>query len=303
MREVIPISLDQSSELESHEIIPKRCSRCRIKRYKESEDELIKYATCLSCRLKRKIKKPIDTIVYDDTKTFNDYHRFLQLLKTNLKQDLNDIKFNTITDPKEFPRFEFEDISKIKDLNTFYSNYSKKLTELYIKPISMVTGYKFPIRDYHKGGSKTKKITIMFVCSQDKTKQRKSRSKDKRNVLNKLKIFNCFSKINLCYDLILGNLLISYTHKSHIQSNISTYERNEPEQQQQQQQIHQDLTHIDHVQSIHNHSIQSIAAAAAAAAEAAVNTNLSRSDDLNPSLESTPSTNSNVNIDDRLIDS
>ncbi|KSA01212.1 uncharacterized protein AC631_03031 [Debaryomyces fabryi] len=170
----------------------------------------------------------------------------------------------------EFPIYTITEINQQTNPNEFYSNISKKLVRRYIDPISMVTGYKFPIRDYHKGGIKTKKVSLMFICCQDKTKQRKSRSKQHKRVSNKLKIYNCFSKVNLNYDLLIGGVTIAYTHKCHsnnavdyddpsdhpdLRSDIHAQIRNDPGHSNDDLKEPGELDHF-------NDSIQSIAAAA-----------------------------------------
>lgn len=196
----------------------KRCSRCRSRRDGEEATGLKKYATCTNCRSKRKIvKRSVEFVVVDNVVTFNNFNRYLNALKINQVENVTGCKFLKVTDPKEFSRYDLTYINSLNmaDLNALYSSFSKKLIDDYIGPISLVTGYRFPIRDHHRGGSKSKKITMMFVCSQDKTRQRRSRSKEKRNVANKLKIFNCFSKIGLLYDILTGELIISFDHNTH----------------------------------------------------------------------------------------
>lgn len=254
----------------------KKCSRCRGKRLDETEFELFKYSTCSKCRNKRKIVKQFPALdqqsVEFHTNTFHKFNNYLEILKTNKNTDLSNVKFMESVNDDEFPIYTIMEINQQTNPNEFYSNISKKLIKRYIDPISLVTGYKFPIRDYHKGGIKTKKVSLMFICCQDKTKQRKSRSKQHKRVSNKLKIYNCFSKVNLNYDLLIGGITITYTHKCHanntvdyddhsdhsnLRSELHAQIRSDPATHPNDDDL-KDPGELDHF----NDSIQSIAAAA-----------------------------------------
>lgn len=206
----------------------KKCSRCRGKRTDESEFELFKYSTCSKCRNKRKIVKQFPALdqqsVEFHNNTFHKFHNYLDVLKTNKDTDLSDLKFMESVNDDELPLYTIGEVNQQTNPNDFYSTVSKTLIKRYIDPISLVTGYKFPIRDYHKGGIKTKKVSLMFICCQDRTKQRKSRSKQHKRVSNKLKIYNCFSKVSLSYDLLIGGVTITYTHKCHANMNTVEYD-------------------------------------------------------------------------------
>lgn len=202
----------------------KKCSRCRLKRIQETEEELNRYLTCLKCRNKRKLVKKTRLINIeqeiaksglgvDTDKLHFKYPDFLEQIKNNRYDDLTNIRLIGFVDT--IHKYSVEEVDSQPNPDQFYLNISKNLTKTYIEPLTLVTGFKFVIRDYHKGGLNIKKIAIVFVCSQDKTKKRKSRSKFKRVVSNKLKIYECFSKINLYYDLITRKIVLNYSHKSH----------------------------------------------------------------------------------------
>lgn len=142
---------------------------------------------------------------------FTDYNQFVEKIKTNTAQDIIDCRYRGETDPQLFKRY---DVNSDVDTAT-YQQVSKQLVDIYVTPLMQCTGYRFPVRDYHKGGRKTKKITFMFICSQDRGKQRKSRSNDQRFVSNKLKIEQCESKITLNYSLHEGIVNLYYNHKAH----------------------------------------------------------------------------------------
>ncbi|CDK29122.1 unnamed protein product [Kuraishia capsulata CBS 1993] len=185
----------------------RKCSRCRVKRDRETPEMLEKYQTCLSCREKRKIESRAvkDTL----PNLFTDFHDFLERIKFNQAIDILEHNFRGPA-PIEFRRFAPEEVT----LEIFQVT-SKMLVQAYMDPLMNATGFKFPVRDYHKGGSKTKKISFMFICSQDSSRQRKSRSEHKRSVPNKLKVERCESKITLSYDLTDGMVMIYYNHKHH----------------------------------------------------------------------------------------
>lgn len=245
----------------------KKCSRCRGKRLEESEFELFKYSTCSRCRNKRKIVKHFPVLdqqsVEFNANIFHKFDNYLDILKTNKTSDLSNVKFMESVNDDELPVYTIGEVNLQANPNEFYSNISKRLVKRYIDPISMVTGYKFPIRDYHKGGIKTKKVSLMFICCQDKTKQRKSRSKHHKRVSNKLKIYNCFSKVNLNYDLLLGGVSISYTHKCHTNITTADYDPDIRNHLQSDVRAGSDPTDLKSTDLDHfNDSIQSIAAAA-----------------------------------------
>lgn len=141
---------------------------------------------------------------------YERYQDFLDQVKVNCEEDLIDLKYRGEA-PHELTRFSIED----EIPTSVYQEYAKRLIELYIQPIMAFTGFKFVVRDFHKGGRKTKKITFQFICSQDRTKQRKSRSNNERNVNNKLKVEDCDSRINLMYTVTTGLVTIAFTHKTH----------------------------------------------------------------------------------------
>lgn len=142
---------------------------------------------------------------------YTDYIAFINKIKLNTQQDVLDHIYRGSTDPEVFKRYS---VNADIDPGT-YQYIGKQLIEFYIHPLMDATGYRFPVRDYHKGGRTTKKITFMFICSQDQGKQRKSRSNNERHIHNRLKVENCESKLSLNYSLPDGIIQIKYNHKSH----------------------------------------------------------------------------------------
>lgn len=143
---------------------------------------------------------------------YETFESFLSKVKLNTVENIDNLRYLGLTDPTKFARYSTDD-SIPKDV---YQLYSKRLIEFYINPIIEQTGFKFVIRDFHKGGCKTKKINFQFICSQDRSKQRKSRSNNKRAIQNRLKVEECDSKINLKYSMMDGQVSISFTHRTHI---------------------------------------------------------------------------------------
>lgn len=142
---------------------------------------------------------------------YTDYIAFINKIKLNTQQDILQHRYRGSTDPEVFKRYQ---VNSEIDPGT-YQYIGKQLIEFYIHPLMDATGYRFPVRDYHKGGRKTKKITFMFICSQDQGKQRKSRSNNERQIQNKLKVEDCESKVSLNYSLPDGIIQIMYNHKTH----------------------------------------------------------------------------------------
>lgn len=142
---------------------------------------------------------------------YTDYIAFINKIKLNTQQDILEHRYRGSTDPEVFKRYQ---VNAEIDPGT-YQYIGKQLIEFYIHPLMDATGYRFPVRDYHKGGRKTKKISFMFICSQDQGKQRKSRSNNERQIQNKLKVEDCDSKVSLNYSLPDGIIQILYNHKTH----------------------------------------------------------------------------------------
>ncbi|KAH3672779.1 hypothetical protein WICMUC_004185 [Wickerhamomyces mucosus] len=188
----------------------KKCTRCRVKRSNEPIEQLNKYATCTNCRTKRKVvKNPIDTTLPN---TYTDYNAFLNKISTNSTHDIFEHRYKGYSDESLFKRYTLTDNI---DSHT-YQAVGKQVTDYYINPLMESTGFRFPVRDYHKGGLKDKKLTFMFICSQDRERQRKSKvQNEKISSNNKLKTEYCDSKITLSYSLIDGLVQILYNHKSH----------------------------------------------------------------------------------------
>lgn len=199
----------------------KKCSRCRVRRTEESDEDLHRYATCFKCRQRRKVAKhPLDLSVPN---TFTEFLEFVSQVKTNCSQDILDYHYRGVTDPNVLRRYgETEPVEPDE-----YQAISKQLVHFYVNPIMIATGFRFAIRDYHKGGQKNKKIMFMFVCSQDKGKQRGSRASSRRSIANKLKTEDCQSKLNLTYNLNDGSVHLDYNHKSHHQYNWKKSEKDE----------------------------------------------------------------------------
>lgn len=143
---------------------------------------------------------------------YETFESFLSKVKLNTVENIDDLQYLGLTDPAKFARYSTDDpIPK-----QVYQLYSKSLIEFYIKPIIEQTGFKFVVRDFRKGGRRTKKINFQFICSQDRSKQRKSRSNNQRRIQNRLKVQDCDSRINLKYSMTNGQVSISFTHRTHV---------------------------------------------------------------------------------------
>ncbi|VEU20792.1 DEKNAAC101723 [Brettanomyces naardenensis] len=193
---------------------PKKCSRCRVKRINETPEMLSRYQTCINCRRKRRVTK---RKIRSPTKLPNlsdDWETYRQKVATNTTEDLFQHNYRNYADESIFPRYRPEELNY-----EIVEKISKDLLQHYIVPLQLATGFRFAVRDHHKPllyeANRAKKITWMFVCSQDKYRQRQSRSKNKRQVVNKLKTEACASKITLNYDLVTGMVQISYNHRHH----------------------------------------------------------------------------------------
>lgn len=197
----------------------KKCSRCRMKRVHENENELEKYQTCIQCRERRKVKekKPRGPMKLPELR--DDWKGFLDKVAMNSIMDVQGHIYRAYTDERQFPRYSHDDLT-----TDIVQKIGDKIVEKYIHPLQELTGFKFAIRDHHNpplyDKNRSKKITWMFICSQDKFRRRKSRSENKRQVLNKLKTEECCSKISLSYDIINGIVQISYNHKHHKPYNL-----------------------------------------------------------------------------------
>lgn len=204
---------NSSSHAESNPLT-KKCSRCRVKRTQESERDLHKYQTCLQCRARRRVKQKRTRQLPQMPNVCDDWHQFLQRASLNCTMDLSQHNFRSYVDSDIVPRFTPQQLNL-----DIILEIGQKIVQAYIFPLQNVTGFKFAIRDHHnpqlKDFTKAQKISWMFICSQDRTKRRKSRSENKRQVINKLKVEDCESKINMNYDLITGIIQISYNHKCH----------------------------------------------------------------------------------------
>lgn len=204
---------EQSVALSNTSEVPK-CTRCRMKRFNESTKLLLKYNTCLNCRNKRKVKHRKPRVPSKLPNLSNNWEKFQERVATNTSVDLFQHNYSNYADETLFPRFNPEELTdSIVDL------ISRRVINHYITPLQVLTGFRFAVRDHHKPRldkpNRAKKITWMFVCSQDKLRQRQSRSENKRQVSNKLKTEECESKISLNYDLVTGVVQLSYNHKHH----------------------------------------------------------------------------------------
>ncbi|KAG7730273.1 hypothetical protein KL933_000068 [Ogataea haglerorum] len=194
----------------------KKCSRCRVKRLNEDPEMLVRYQTCVNCRNKRKVKEKKVRSLSKLPNLSDDWAQYQHKVSLNTQIDLYQHNYRNYTDKELFPRYRREELTEeiVKEMSELVVNH-------YIAPLQMLTGFKFAIRDHHKPNladpnpNKSKKITWMYICSQDKYRQRKSRSENKRQVVNKLKTEECDSKITLNYDLVTGVVQLSYNHKHH----------------------------------------------------------------------------------------
>ncbi|GAV29639.1 hypothetical protein PMKS-003140 [Pichia membranifaciens] len=192
----------------------KKCSRCRMKRLQESPDDLEKYQTCMQCRERRKVRDRKPRVLVKLPNLSDDWKTFISKIELNNVIDLHQHNYRAYTDEKGFPRYQPEELTI-----PIIQSIGEKIVEKYIHPLQDVTGFKFAVRDHHNPSlfdhNRAKKITWMFICSQDKFRRRKSRSENKRQVSNRLKTEECCSKITLSYDLVYGIVQISYNHKHH----------------------------------------------------------------------------------------
>ncbi|ODV87679.1 hypothetical protein CANARDRAFT_20416 [[Candida] arabinofermentans NRRL YB-2248] len=196
----------------------KKCSRCRVKRMAEDPEMLIKYQTCLSCRMKRKVKQKKVRTPSKLPNLSDNWDQYQEKVSMNTTIDLFQHNYRNYTDPNIFPRYQKEELNE-----DIIKHMSQLVVSHYITPLQILTGFKLAIRDHHKPKlqepepfpNKSKKITWMYICSQDRYRQRKSRSENKRQVVNKLKTEECDSKITLNYDLVTGIVQLSYNHKHH----------------------------------------------------------------------------------------
>lgn len=207
--EMIKLPKTRKSMVNTDEDGVRKCSRCRVKRFTESPEQLQKYATCNNCRTKRKVvKNPIDA---SQPNTYLDYSEFVSKIKMNSSMDILEHRYKGYSDANVFKRYELSDEVD----NATYQEVGKMIIDAFIHPLMEETGFRFPVRDYHKGGTKNKKLTFMFICSQDSDRQRKSKTSAGRTSTNKLKTEHCDSKITLSYSLTNGLVQIMYHHKSH----------------------------------------------------------------------------------------
>jgi hypothetical protein len=192
----------------------KKCSRCRVKRTQESESSLQKYQTCEQCRERRKVKQKKRRVLVKLPNLADDWKTFISRVALNNVIDLFQHNYRAYSNEIEFPRYDANSLN-----SEIIQRIGEKVIERYIWPLQEVTGFKFAIRDHHNpplyDNNRAKKITWMFICSQDKLRRRKSRSENKRQVLNKLKTEECCSKITMSYDIVYGIIQISYNHKHH----------------------------------------------------------------------------------------
>lgn len=196
----------------------KKCSRCRMKRIHESEMDLHKYQTCAQCRAKRKVKERRPRQLTKLPNVCDNWAKFLNKVSLNQQMDLHQHNFRAFTEEEMFPRYRAEDLTP-----SIIHETGEKIIQTYMIPLQNVTGFKFAIRDHHNPQltdlNKAKKITWMYICSQDRTRRRKSRSENKRQIVNKLKTEDCESKINLSYDIVNGVIQMCYNHKHHKPAN------------------------------------------------------------------------------------
>lgn len=192
----------------------KKCSRCRMKRLQETEGDLQKYQTCVQCRERRKVKDRKPRVLVKLPNLSDDWKTFISKVSLNNVVDLHQHNFRAYSNETEFPRYQPEALT-----SPIVQNIGEKIVKTYIQPLQEVTGFKFAVRDHHNPSlcdvNRAKKITWMFICSQDKFRRRKSRSENKRQVMNRLKTEECCSKITLSYDIVHGIVQISYNHKHH----------------------------------------------------------------------------------------
>ncbi|TID31072.1 hypothetical protein CANINC_000316 [Pichia inconspicua] len=209
----------------------KKCSRCRMKRIRESEKDLCKYQTCQQCRERRKVKEKKPRVVIKLPNLSDDWDTFLKKVALNTVIDLTQHNYGAYTDKNEFPRYSPEELT-IELMN----DIGAKIVQKYIQPLQKITGFRFAVRDHHNPSlydpNRSKKMTWMFICSQDKLRKRKSRSENKRHVSNKLKTEECCSRITLSYDIVYGILQMSYNHKHHkpLSTNSSSNSDNDDEE-------------------------------------------------------------------------
>lgn len=192
----------------------RKCSRCRMKRLLENEHQLEKYQTCVQCRERRKVRERKPRVLFKLPNLSDDWHIFLSKVALNNVIDLYQHNYRAYSEESEFPRYLPNELT-----HEIVQNIGEKIVERYVHPLQEVTGFKFAVRDHHNPSfiecNRAKKITWMFICSQDKFRRRKSRSENKRNVLNRLKTEECCSKISLSYDIVHGIIQMSYNHKHH----------------------------------------------------------------------------------------
>ena len=202
---------DENENLVAH---IKKCSRCRMKRLQESSDDLEKYQTCMQCRERRKVRDRKPRVLVKLPNLSDDWKTFISKIELNNVIDLHQHNYRAYTDEISFPRYQPEELTI-----PIIQSIGERIVEKYIHPLQDVTGFKFAVRDHHNPSlfdhNRAKKITWMFICSQDKFRRRKSRSENKRQVSNRLKTEECCSKITLSYDLVYGIVQISYNHKHH----------------------------------------------------------------------------------------
>lgn len=192
----------------------KKCSRCRMKRIHETTEELEKYQTCMQCRERRKVRDRKPRVLVKLPNLSDDWKTYLGKVELNTVIDLYQHNYRAYTDENEFPRYRADELTL-----PIVQSIGERIVEKYIHPLQEVTGFKFAVRDHHNpplyDQNRAKKITWMFICSQDKFRRRKSRSENKRQVSNRLKTEECCSKITLSYDVVYGIVQISYNHKHH----------------------------------------------------------------------------------------
>jgi len=185
-----------------------------MKRIHEPEADLLKYQTCSQCRERRKVKQKKRRVTVKTLPVSDDWKEFINKVSLNTVVDLMNLDYKAYSSESLFPRY------KANELTTdIVQSLASRVLETYLYPLQDITGFRFAVRDHHNptlyDDNRAKKLTWMFICSQDISRRRKSRSENKRQVLNKLKTEDCCSKITLSYDVIYGIIQINYNHKHH----------------------------------------------------------------------------------------
>ncbi|ODQ79089.1 hypothetical protein BABINDRAFT_147878 [Babjeviella inositovora NRRL Y-12698] len=178
---------------------PAKCSRCRVNR-DEPVLNLRCYATCRRCReVRKKIKTPLPV--------YREFDKFCRKVQQNTEVDLLDQRLATLGSPSHIQKCVLDEITA-----ETYLMISNRLIQVFVVPLMEATGYRFVVRDHRQGGVKKRKISLEFVCSQDKAQKRVSHA---LGSAKELKVENCQSKLTLVYDLLTMELGMNFNHRSH----------------------------------------------------------------------------------------